>query len=51
MSKMEIDLTPEQEEKVKILKENGVTIGEAIDTLFELKEKHCLKSNLLQMNN
>ena len=39
MSKMEIDLTPEQEEKVKILKENGVTIGEAIDTLFELKEK------------
>lgn len=39
MSKMEIELTSEQEEKVKILKENGVTIGEAIDTLFELKEK------------
>ena len=39
MSKMEIELTPEQEDKVKLLKENGVTIGEAIDTLFELKEK------------
>ena len=39
MSKMEIELTQEQEEKVKILMENGVTIGEAIDTLFELKEK------------
>ena len=39
MSKMEIELTQEQGEKVKILMENGVTIGEAIDTLFELKEK------------
>ena len=40
MSKMEIELTQEQEEKVKILVENGVTIGEAIDTLFELLEPY-----------
>ncbi len=39
MSKMEIELTPDQEKKVEILKENGLTVGDAIDTLFELKEK------------
>lgn len=39
MTKMEIDLTPEQIEKVEILKANGISIGEAIDMLFEIKEK------------
>ena len=39
MSKMEIELTPDQEKKVEIVKENGLTVGDAIDTLFELKEK------------
>lgn len=39
MTKMEIELTPDQEKKVEILKEHGVTVGDAIDTLFELKEK------------
>ena len=38
MSKVEIELTPEQEKKVEILKENGISVGEAIDALFELKE-------------
>ncbi len=36
---MEIELTPDQEKKVELLKENGLTVGDAIDTLFELKEK------------
>ncbi|MBR3139258.1 MAG: hypothetical protein IKF11_00110 [Methanobrevibacter sp.] len=39
MTKMEFDLTPEQIEKVEILKANDIDIGEAIDMLFEIKEK------------
>jgi hypothetical protein len=35
--KMEIELTDAQAEKVEILKENGVSVGEAIDRLFEMK--------------
>lgn len=38
MSKMEIDLTPEQIEKVELLESNGISVGEAIDMLFEVKE-------------
>ena len=38
MSKIEIELTPEQEEKVELLKANGIGVGEAIDMLFEVKE-------------
>ena len=43
--KMEIDLTDEQAEKVEILKENGIEVGEAIDILFEMKEAMVDSSN------
>ena len=39
MSKMEIELTDEQLEKVEILKKNDIDVGQAIDMLFEVKEK------------
>ena len=39
MSKMEIELTDEQMEKVKQLEAQNITVGQAIDMLFELKEK------------
>ena len=39
MGKMEIELTPEQEEKVEILNSNGISVGQAIDMLFEAKEE------------
>lgn len=39
MSKMEIELTDEQMEKVKQLGAQNITVGQAIDMLFELKEK------------
>ena len=39
MSKMEFELTPEQIEKVEILNEKGISVGEAIDMLFDIKEK------------
>ncbi len=39
MNKLEIELTDEQLEKVNELKENDITVGQAIDMLFELKEK------------
>ena len=39
MAKMEIELTDEQLEKVEILKENDIDVGQAIDMLFEAKEK------------
>ena len=42
---MEIDLTDEQAEKVEILKENGIEVGEAIDILFEMKEAMVDSSN------
>lgn len=45
--KMEIELTDEQAEKVKILKENGIEVGEAIDTLFEMKEMVITSSTSL----
>ncbi len=38
MAKMEFELNDEQIEKVKILEENGISVGEAIDFLFEAKE-------------
>ena len=34
--KMEIELTEAQAEKIEILKENNVGVGEAIDMLFEM---------------
>ena len=36
--KMEIELTDEQFEKVETLKSNGISVGEAIDILFNMKE-------------
>lgn len=39
MAKMEIELTDKQLEKVNILKENDIDVGQAIDMLFELKEE------------
>ena len=39
MSKMEIELTDEQMEKVKQLEAQNITVGQAIDMIFELKEK------------
>lgn len=36
---MEIELTEEQIEKVKHLQANDITVGDAIDKLFEMKEK------------
>nr|WP_295000450.1 hypothetical protein [uncultured Methanobrevibacter sp.] len=43
--KMEIELTDKQAEKVEILKENGIEVGEAIDILFEMKEAIIDSSN------
>lgn len=37
MVKMEIDLTDEQLDKVKKLEEENISVGEAIDLLFEAK--------------
>ena len=37
--KMKIELTDDQAKKVETLKENGIEVGEAIDMLFEIKEK------------
>lgn len=39
MAKMEIELTDEQLEKVKHLESHNISVGEAIDMLFEAKEK------------
>lgn len=36
---MEIELTEEQLEKVKQLEAQNITVGDAIDKLFEMKEK------------
>lgn len=39
MTKMEFDLTDEQIEKVKELEKSGISLGEAIDLLFEIKNE------------
>lgn len=39
MNKIEIELTDEQLEKVKHLESKDISVGEAIDLLFEAKEK------------
>ena len=36
--KMEIELTDNQAEKVESLKANGISVGEAIEMFFEMKE-------------
>lgn len=35
--KMEIELTEQQAEKVRILKENGIEVGEAIEMFFDMR--------------
>ena len=35
---MEIDLTDAQAEKVQLLKENGIEVGEAIEMFFDMKD-------------
>ena len=39
MNKIEIELTDEQLEKVKQLEAQNISVGQAIDMLFEVKEK------------
>lgn len=39
MVKMEIELTDEQLEKVNHLEANDISVGDAIDKLFEMQEK------------
>ena len=36
--KMEIDLTESQAEKVQLLKENGIEVGEAIEMFFDMRD-------------
>ena len=44
MAKMEIELTEDQLEKVEILKSKDISVGEAIDLLFEVQ--HEIKDQL-----
>ena len=44
--KTEIELTDEQFEKVKVLEENNISVGEAIDILFEMKDNITKHSGL-----
>jgi uncharacterized protein YoaH (UPF0181 family) len=39
MTKIEFDLTDGQIEKVKKLEEHGISLGEAIDLLFEIRDE------------
>lgn len=45
--KMEIELTDEQYEKVKILEEKGLSVGDSIDALFEVKESLALQTSAI----
>lgn len=38
MAKIEVELNDEQLEKLKQLEKNGISAGDAIDKLFEMKE-------------
>lgn len=39
MTKMEIEFTDEQIEKIEILKDNGISVGQAIDLLFKVQNE------------
>ena len=39
MNKMEIELNDEQLEKVKLLESHDISVGDAIDMLFEARDK------------
>ena len=45
MEKVEIELTEEQFEKFKTLESKGISAGEAIDMLFDIKENLIKESN------
>ena len=45
--KMEIELTDSQLERVKSLESEGISVGEAIDMLFDIKEDISHNTNLL----
>lgn len=47
LMKMEIELTDEQYEKVKILEEKGLSVGDSIDALFEVKESLALQTSAI----
>ena len=42
---MEIDLTDTQAEKVQLLKENGIEVGEAIEMFFDMKDVFSESTN------
>lgn len=48
--KMEIELTDEQYEKVQALKDNDMSVGDAIDALFEMKEAVALQTDKIIEN-
>ena len=39
MTKMEIEFNEEQMDKVKLLEAHGISVGEAIDMLFEARDR------------
>lgn len=45
--KMEIELTDAQAEKVQILKENGIGVGEAIEMFFDMRDVVSESTNKL----
>lgn len=45
MSETVVELTHDQEIKLEILNDNGITLGDAIDMLFEIKEEIIFQSN------
>ena len=47
---MEIEFSESQLEKVEILKEKGISVGEAIDILFEMRDSINEQSNIFVEN-
>lgn len=47
MGEKTIELTEEQMEKVQVLEENGISVGDAIDLLFKFREDILEHSNEL----
>lgn len=45
--KMEIDVTDAQAERIQTLKDNDISVGEAIDILFEMKETIAVQSDIV----
>jgi len=45
--KMEIDVTDAQAERIQTLKDNDISVGEAIDILFEMKETIEVQSDIV----